>query len=408
MPNTTRLLVCTPGQPADAYGHLSKLAHTSVQTARSMGIQANVLDAAADGFLRDFFTALDDPDCVINFNYFQYDLRVLASVGRSKVTHALERSRARTVATIADHPFSGFMREQLANAHPSTRFILIESGFRDEALFVNGALETASMVHIPFVPPVNFDPQQRRPYNARSIDLVVPLFITPMPAQSVKNLLDRCTDRWLRRAVEATYEAVVRGVPKTPFQLLDAFAMGETGMTLPQMKKAQPAALQAFLTALEELDAMARQQRRQQALNNLLKSVGDLKVCVLGKKTPQLSVDESVQFVGIQQVNEAMALCGQSRALLNCNPSYPTNIHERISVGMLYGACVITDVNPCIESTFKKDAYVPIDPASSAPLAEIFKTNDIEGIAAAGLSAISADPRFSWETHVRNILECAT
>ncbi|MGE4064123.1 MAG: hypothetical protein AB7E79_12215 [Rhodospirillaceae bacterium] len=407
MSRAQRLLVCTPGFPADVYGHLHKQAQMAAQTARAMGLEAEVADATDSGFLPALFRALDDPECVISFNYFQYDLRVLASVGVTKSTHALEGSKARAVAAIGDHPFASFMSDQLAHAHPSTRFITIEKGFRDEAVFVNPSLAPAKMFHVPFMPPVSFDEGHRLPYEQRPIDLIAPIFITPVEPDVIPSLLRRCGESWLRRAVEATLDALLQDVAQTPFELLNEFTRAETGADLHQIIQVQPAAYRAFLRVLEGVDGIARQRRRELMLKNLLRSVGKLKVCVFGAKPPQIDVDERVQFIGVQHIDRTTALCGRAKAILNCSPSYPTNIHERISVGMLYGSCVLTDVNPLLRATFHDGTYVPIEPSSSPPLVEIFDDQDVETVAAEGAAAIEDDPRFTWERHVQNVLDVA-
>jgi hypothetical protein len=96
-----------------------------------------------------------------------------------------------------------------------------------------------------------------------------------------------------------------------------------------------------------------------------------------------------------------------SKAVLNCNPTYPTNVHERVTVGMLYGSCVITDVNPCIERTFAPDQFIAYAPGSTMTIDDVFAAHDVRAIAGIAGQAARAEPQFTWNAHFDEILSVA-
>jgi hypothetical protein len=96
-----------------------------------------------------------------------------------------------------------------------------------------------------------------------------------------------------------------------------------------------------------------------------------------------------------------------SRAILNCNPSYPSSLHERVVSGMLYNSCVITDINPYLSETFAPSELVAYEPNTPMSLPDIFANCDVETIAAAGAHKIRKDPAFSWDAHIDGLQQAA-
>jgi hypothetical protein len=370
-------------------------------------IDVEVLRYADENFLARLFVNLMDDDCVIHFHSFLYDLKVHASPAIKKVRHALEFARARSIATVSDHPFSDFMQEMVRNAHPNTRFIVIDNTFPDEMRFINPALERARFIHQPFVAPVSYEDDRFVDFDLREYDLVLPLLLIDTSGFTLKDMFPDIGEGWFPRVVMATYETIRTDLSQNPFHVFSQNMRAELGAGLDELQRHQPKAVPAILNTLSKVDGYVRHERRNRVVGSLLRSVGDLKIAVLGKPIAGLEIDPNVQFLGTQRAAETAALMANSRAVLNCSPSYPTNVHERVTVGMLYESCVITDINPCIEENFSENDYVPYAPGSTLTIEDIFATHDMRGIAKQSSIKAKEDPRFSWPAHFDAMLEIA-
>jgi hypothetical protein len=402
-----KIVVCVPPAACDCYGHLTRYAEKIAEIGAERDIEVEILRYPDEDFLARLFVNLMDDDCVIHFHSYLYDLQVNTSPAFKEVRHALEFARARSLATVSDHPFSDFMQEMVRNAHPKTRFIVIDSTFPDEMRFINPALEGAQFVHQPFVAPVSYEDERFVDFDLREFDLVLPLFLVDTSTFTLRDLFPGLGEDWYQRAIMATYETVRTDLSQNPFHAFSNHMRAELGVGLTELGQHHPNAVPRVLNVLSRLDGYVRQERRNRIVGSLLRSVGDLRVGVLGTPIAGIETDPNVHFLGTQRSPETAALMANSRAVLNCSPSYPTSVHERVTVGMLYGSCVITDTNPCIEENFSEDDYVSYAPGSPLTIEDIFATCDIRGIAnQSGLKA-KEDPRFSWHAHFDAVLEIA-
>jgi hypothetical protein len=402
-----KIAVCVPPPVCDGYGHLTRYAEKIAEIGAERSIDVEILKYADDDFLARLFANLMDEDCIVHFHCFLYDLKIHASPAIKKVKHALDVCRARTIATVSDHPFSDFMQDMVRNAHPKTRFIVIDNTFPDEMRFINPELDRAEFTHLPFAAPLSFEDERLTVFENREYDLVLPLLLIDTSKLSLNKMLGDIGDGWFARGVAATYETVRTDLSQNPFHVFSRCMRAEIGASIEDLQRTQPKAVPVFLRTLSILDGYVRHERRNKVVSSLLRSVGDLKVAVLGKPAAGLSVDENVQFLGTQRAADTAALMANSKAVLNCSPSYPTNVHERVTVGMLYESCVITDTNPCIEENFSADEYVAYGPGSSMTIQDIFATRDTRAIANHSARTVRENPRFSWHGHFDAVLEIA-
>lgn len=404
-----KIAVCVPPATCDCYGHLTRYAEKIAETGAGRGIPVDILRATDADFLPRLFAHLGDEDSIVHFHCFLYDLRMSAYTGDRTSRHVLDGSRAKTVATISDHPFTSFMREMIEHAQPSTRFIVIDDTFTDEMRYINPALEDARFTHLPFVPPVNFDETRCKPFEARTYDLVVPLLLIDMSRRGLDWLTTGLSDGWLKRTLLATYEIAREDLSSNPFHIFARCMQAEfEGVSMTDLRQSVPEGVPALLGLLSNLDGIIRHERRTKMVTALLRSVGDLKVAVMGQPVASLPVDGKVSFVGRLQFPEAAELMGDARAVLNCNPTYPANIHERVIVGMLYNSCVITDTNPCIDRNLESDQFVAYAPDSAMTIADVFAAHDIEAIATRSGAMARAKADWSWESHFDAVLQAAS
>lgn len=402
-----KIAVCIPPPVVDAYGHLTRYAEKIAEIGAEREMDVEVLRYTDDDFLARLFANLLDEDCLVHFHSFLYDLKIHTAPAVKKVLHALDLARARAIATVSDHPFSDFMQEMVSNAHPKTKFIVIDNTFPDEMRFINPALDRAEFIHQPFVAPVSHDDHHYVDFDRRDYDLVLPLFLMDTRRLSLKAMLGNIGDGWFSRSIMATYEIVRGDLSQNPFHVFARVMQSETGAHPRDLQRNHPKTVPELLRALSVVDGYVRHERRTSVVGSLLRKVGDLKVAVLAKSAGGLEIDDKVQFLGVQRAPETAALMANSRAVLNCSPSYPTNVHERVTVGMLYDSCVITDTNPCIAETFSDDDYVPYAPGSSMTVQDIFAAHDMRVIAIRSGEKARAHASFSWQAHFESVLQIA-
>lgn len=395
-----KLVVCVPTASRDGYGHLSRYAEQLSKTGNEHGYEVQILRFGNPDFLPSLLTALADEDTVVHFHCFLYDLQLDFGPGGPRTRHLLDDARATVLATISDHPFSDFMQNMVRNAHPRTNFIVLEKTFPDEIRAINPKLSDARFDYQPFGPPQNFDRTLITAFGERSFDLLIPVRIVDLTGRDIDTLCANIRTPWLSDTIAATYETSIRDISRSTFHVfLEHLSTILGGASFADIRDYRPEAADCILNAMSAVDGLVQQARRHRTIRSLLRSVGDLKVAVLCDPVPGVKVDEKVQFLGQRQSPETIKLMADTRALLNCNPTYPSNLHERVTVGMLYGSCVITDVNPCIDKTFSRDEFLPYGPGYSATIADIFADYDVEAVGAAAARKIQGDRAYTWEGH---------
>ncbi len=402
-----KIAVCVPPAGADCYGHHTRYAEKIAEVGAERAIPVEILRYTDADFFARLFTCLQDEECVVHFHCYLYDMKVQSTTVAANARHVLDDARARTIATISDHPFAGFMHAMVQNAHPETKFIVIDKTFPDEMRYMNPALAQSEFNHLPFVPPVSFDDDRRVDFDERAYDLVLPLFMIDTSKVSIASLLGPGIDPWFVRVVTATYEIARSDLSRNPFHILDECMRAETGGGLDGLRKLQPESVPVILNVLGSLDGLVRQERRASMVSSLLRRVGDLRVGVLGQPIPSLQIDENVEFLGGQDARTTSTLMANSRAVLNCSPSYPTSVPERVTVGMLYDSCVITDINPCITETFSEDDFISYTPESDMTLEDMFAAHDTKEIALQSGKRARESARFSWPTYFDTVMQVA-
>ncbi|MHB1204553.1 MAG: hypothetical protein ACYCZX_03220 [Rhodospirillaceae bacterium] len=404
-----KIAVCVPPAWCDAYGHLTRYAEQLAETGAGRGAAVDILHYDAPDFMARLFTALQDEDAVVHFHAFLYDLAVSTSPARTRRIHVLEKARATVLATISDHPFTDFMQDMIRDAHPNTNFIVLEKTFPDEMQAINPALKAARFDYQPFGPPQNYDSAYETGFADRQFDLVIPVRIVDLTDRDINVLLGKLGTTWLVKAMSATYETCVADISRNPFHIfLEHMSAALGGASFADIREHKPEAAGAILNAISAVDGLVRQERRHRMVKSLLRSVGDLKVAVLCEPIPSLDADEKVQFLGARQTPDTIKLMADTRALLNCNPTYPSNLHERVTVGMMYGSCVITDVNPYIAENFTSQEFLSYIPGSPRTIADLFADHDIEAVGSAAAAKVHGDRAFSWEGHFDELTRVVT
>lgn len=404
-----KVAVCVPPGKCDVYGHLTRYAEQLAATGMARGVPVEILRYESPDFIPRLFAHLRDETAVVHFHAFLYDLMIGGSPDLTQQIHALEDARATVLATISDHPFTDFMQNMVRNAHPRTNFIVLEKTFPDEMRCMNPALDAAHFDHQPFGPPQNYDPRIAIPFKSRAFDLVVPVHLVDLTNRGITQLVAKLGASWLVQAMTATYELTVGDLSRNPFHtFMESLSAALGGASFADIRAHRPEAATPILNALSAVDGVIRQERRHKMVKSLLRSVGKAKVAVLSRPLPGLDVDEGVEFLGVRQTPKVIRLMADTRAVLNCNPTYPSYLHERVTVGMMYGSCVITDANPYITETFSKSELLHYAPGSSLSLKDLLATHDVAAIGAAGAARVHGDRAFSWDGHFDQLTRVVT
>ena len=399
-----KLAVCVPAGLVDCYGHLSHYADEMARIGRERSIPVEILRYGDASFLPRLLANLADPECVVHFHCYLYDLRVVGNYV-PKVIRLVESCAAKTLATVSDHPFQNFMQDMVRKADASTRFIVIDDTFPDEMRFINPAMRDARYAYLPHAPPVNFDAKLRRPFAQRDIDLVLPMQLHEQADLDPIKKLDVLPETWLKRAALATYEVALADTSRSTFHVFaEQFGNESNGATLDAFRETHPELMPPLLNVLDAVDGLVRFTRRYNMVRSLLRAVGQLKVVIMGPVVASLGADSNVEFVGVQQREQATQIIARSKAVLNCNPTYPNNVPERVTVGMLYGSCVITDVNPAIDATFMSNEFIPYSPQSTETIRDLFNSYDFAAIGNAALVKARSHSAFSWDAHFDGLL----
>jgi len=228
-----------------------------------------------------------------------------------------------------------------------------------------------------------------------------------MSGHDIRFILSKVDADWFAKVMAATYEISTASNERSPFHIFEECLQEKVGLTFSEILQHNPKIVRSMLMSVAAVDGLVRQERRQRMVNNILRSVGSLKVAVTCERFSALDVDESVTFLGRCNIDNVIARMANSRAILNCNPSYPSGLHERLISGMFYQSCVITDVNQAITDTFSSDEYVRRAPDSSMTLEDVFSTYDVQAVAQHGFHRVRRDPAFSWDSHIDGLLRVA-
>jgi hypothetical protein len=405
-PAPRKIALCIASGMVDMFGYLHRYAETFARVARQRGVEIEVLRYPEPDFYPRLLANMADKDCIVHFYGYLYDLKLPNTAGGPDI-NPMEFSHATIVTSIGDHPFSSFMHCTVANAHPRMKFIVMDSAFQGEMQAMNGTLRDAYYDHQPVPPPINFDENRPIAFKDRGLDLFVPMYIRDMTGSGIDSVLAHIDAAWFIKIVGATYETCSADPSLSPFPVFAAHFQQEVGLPVEYVCKHNNGIVASMMNAVTGVDGIIRQERRLKMVETLLANVGGLKVALTCDPFPSLKVDGNVTFIGMQKVGSVSALMANARAVLNCNPSYPTSLHERVVSGMFYGNCVISDVNVEIAQRFQTDELIAYAPESGLTLHDIYAATDIEGVARAGAAKVAADPAYSWDGHFDRLLQAA-
>lgn len=400
-----KIAVCIATGNIDIHGYLERYAAGFAQAGAARGIEVEIIRYPHADFYSRLFANLATPDCIVHFYGYVFDLPPVKADGLT--VNPFDVCSATVVTSIGDHPFSSFMHRTVLNAHPRMRFAVMDNGFKDEMLSMNPILEGAYYDHQPVPPPTNFNENDVRPFDDREFDLVVPMYICDMAGHDMQFVLSKLRQDWFAKIIAETYETSRATPNKSPCEIFTEVFQSTMGLSLGEVSLRNPAIVPQILNAVTAVDSIIRQERRRDMAARLLRSVDGLKVAMTCDPFPDLTVDDNVQFLGRRSADDVSALMANSRAILNCNPSYPSSLHERIVSGMMSGSCVITDLNAEVSRRFADDDLIAYAPELDQSLEDIFASRDVAAIAHTGKCKVSEDRSYSWNGHIDRLVRAA-
>jgi hypothetical protein len=402
-----RIAICHAPSIGDTYGQHARYTDELRVNLSRRSIQAEILQYPSDTFFPTLYAYLSDPDSIVHFNAAFYDLLMQAAGIVIEGPHAFDSCPAVTMATIGDHPFSYFMQYQIGRAHAKTRFVVIDATFIDEMQTINPKLSASTFLHLPNFPITRDAFTRPLGWTEREYDVAIPLKIIDPAGGNIARFLEVLGSDPTADVVAATYETVVSDLSRNPFTVFRQILLERRAIDLAEVQAKDIQTFQKLLNMIGVTDNIVSQARRNRMLSSLLRATGDLRVVVTSAPMPWLDVGPHVEFIGEGPAHLVAALVANSKTVVNCSPTYPNSVHERIYYGMASGTAVITDESPQLRKTFTRDEYVPHDWNATKTLSEIFETIDLEKIAAAGALQVNNDRAFSWDFHIDRLLELA-
>ncbi len=301
----------------------------------------------------DFLTQLcrfgSDPEAIIYFGVFLYDLRFSAQ-NHFKDQHLNDLLQCRTLCTLGDHPISNFMWERVLHMSPSTIALSGVPSFFDEAQILQPKLHRfhnagPTVSYVQKTTPI--------PFENRPIDLLVPLSFDPGPG--IKDVTAQLTPgSEARKFAEAFYEVQRsnRQIPILPTAkpiIEDIFGIAlDTPVQDRQL-------LFNILSLISTLDSIIRRDRRSEFLLDLLRETEGRRICVIDRGLPDHLKSNQVSYIKPLPAPQLGQLMKKSKLVAHVHPTYPDGLHDRILNTMGASAVLLTDYVPALAESFEEN-----------------------------------------------------
>jgi hypothetical protein len=375
--------------------------------AQRRGIEAVILPFPKEGFAEALTSYLDQNDAIICFQLLIADPLFLKRLTKRSLL-GRRSVRAKVIGLIHDHPFSWFLQPGIMAASSDYRFLLADEVFVHELTALNPNLVKARKDILSHSPLTYVEPCDRVAFNSRAIDVLVPLSVTRFSENgSITAFLERLGASLIRDIAQQTYDECAADPKCNLFAVFQRVAELRSGTTLDDLRRTDQATHANLLFILGSLDEVIRQARRNQMISELLRSTGKLNVVVAADPMTWLKVDKNVKFVGRISGHKFGSVLANSKLVMNCNPTYPRYVHERVTNAMAYGCAVISDINVGLADRFKSGELIAYSPGNRRTVRDVFAESRLEDVGKAAANHIATDPRYTWDSHLSVVLDAA-
>lgn len=141
----------------------------------------------------------------------------------------------------------------------------------------------------------------------------------------------------------------------------------------------------------------------------VVQGLGHLPLTVVGPGwAPYVEQLPGIRFVGQRTIDEALAMTGQAKAVLNPFPGY-NDSHERVFNAMAGGTAVISSRSTLYDRTFNADeiTFLPNEPADAGDTIAAFLGEDAQVAAMAACGRQNVFDAHTWVHRARELAQVA-
>ena len=388
----------------DAHGNHLKRATLNAENIKDLGICSATIAVYETKFLQTILEASCNTGNVIFAGRLGYDVTI--NVGNMK-KNVFDLLNMHVFGTLADHPYSTFMLEPLKNAADKTVIFTSNSLSHElKSIFPN----IKNIENIDNFPPLlsSNDSDPSIPLYSRSIDILVPLgihkFINKPSLESQLNKLDS----EVAKLGYEIYDLSKFDYINTVFDNFQSVMLNKHGKKhIFSHHKTQKDKLLIYILNL--VDWTIRKERRIQLLENLSKISNIYNIAITSNSDilqfiPELQKNTNINFVGELNIEELARYYAHSKTVINCNPTYPDLISERVKNAMSLGCCVISDYQIELDNTFGNYHGILFMSSTWESINELvsMNINKLQTIADTGRHIV--ENKFNYNQYLSNII----
>ncbi|EFI32834.1 glycosyl transferase family 2 [Desulfonatronospira thiodismutans ASO3-1] len=378
----------------DAHGMHYNSSLKRVHKTKSAGIDAEAVALESPDFLRAITDCSNHEGYVLFAGRNGYDLTINS---RKLNKNVFDHLNVNVIATLADHPYSSFMWRLLDNAAENTVFFTRPS--LDRELRAIYPQLTRTDVYESLGGPHNQNIDQalaQRPLSKRHIDLLIPLglhkfFKKPSLKQQLHQLGQEA-----QKIGESLFEAARKDYHTTVFENFQNIIKHEFGeehvFSHPKTKQDW-----IWLNVLSVVDWTVRMDRRVRLLNSLHRLPSSTRINITASPKvadffPRLKNKKNIHWIGEVSTKKLEDLYSESKMVLNCNPTYPDFVNERVRNAMAWGCCVISDYQQALGKHFQDHVSILFTDPEGRKIEDFceLNVNVLQDIADAGRNLMPA------------------
>lgn len=357
-----RLLICEPSRGRGNFGVLNQHTHMLRQAAQEQGLEVQVVGDEAGALISALKEAADRKDTAVYAGAFFYDMEIK---GHQTVNgNIFDALGLPVIGYLGDHPYSLFMWDRVERCARGTVMVSSSQSLVQEFNILKGGKWPA----LAALPPHPALVQPRAPlasWQERDIDLLIPWGLhkimtngAALSAQARKQL-ERSSATPKRDAdILRRLSSLVDQDPNK--NLLECFLETYRNVTGQAFMPETPWSEEnrRWFALLSSLDQEIRLKRRSEMLDQLGDLPDDWRIVVTAPKEVRqfsggLAGKRNVTWCGVVSVEQLNGLYARSRRVLNCNPSFTDQVHERVRNAMAWGCLVVSDANHALEKHFQ-------------------------------------------------------
>lgn len=359
MTTPRKIIYLYPGKK-DAHGLHYQKASDRAEATKNLNIDSETLDVHSANFIQQL-TNVAKPGDIVFAGRNGYDARVKIGKRDQSLYEALG---LRTIASLADHPFTDFMTPLLLNASPATSFLGTECLTRELEAFYP---ELKSRISLPWeliATPHNLPEKENSstPYKNRDIEILAPLGLNKF--SGLKNV-NKILSQYSKKHQELAREIFIEKKSKWSKPILEIFIYYYKEIFNENFDAARLPIKDrvSLMRILSLVDWAFRYHKRLYMLRAICESCGNKKVVItaspdFARVALNKNSMKSVHFVGEVHSRELEKLYGRTQVVLNANPGYESLVSERVRHAISAGCVILTDESSALNQAFTQNKNI--------------------------------------------------